>query len=213
MDQVLKRFLDSHDEKYWTETTRRLTYEAIRMLSRFGFGGGNYADRAVEYAVDAIGEAFSRSLKDAPSRFDLGRGDLSKTADERFWAYLVFSCLRPLITSDAEKWASRSRWPIVPLADAEDVEQPITAEAEVEAKLIVAELIRCSDDELRQLLIAAQAQFEENPTQKDINWKALQKSLGITRYACDELRKRLNKLRLAVLQSQPVLGSTQRRKS
>lgn len=200
MDQDLKLFLDSHDEKYWTDITKRLTYEALRMLSRYGFGGGNLAERAGEYAVDAVSEVFVRCMNGATSRFRHSRGNAATEVEERFWSYLVLNCLRPLITRDAEKWVSRSRWPIVPLEEAFGVPEEVPEENEDLAKAIVDQFIDQADNELKPLLLAAREQFQQDPDRKDINWKAIQRSLGISRYACDNLRKRLDALRLKLLQ-------------
>lgn len=170
------------------------------MLSRFGFGGANYAERATEYAVDAVSEAFIRAANDSPTRFDIDRGVQTKPVDDRFWTYLLLNCLRPLITRDAEKWASRSRWPQVPLDEALGEEAEASDPCEDEARAIVDELIGASEGDLRRLLLAARAQFEEDSVRTSVNWKALQKTLGISRYACDLLRRDLDRLRLRTIE-------------
>lgn len=202
MDQELREFFDSHQNSYWVEITKRLTIEALGLLSKYGFTGGNYAERAQEYALDAIEEAFARCMDNAPTRFDLHRGDQSAPLENRFWSYLLFNCLRPLITRDAEKWKSRSRWPIVPLEDAIDIPDSVSTESENAAAQILDELLDGASGELKKLILAARQQFENDPNQKNINWTEIQKTLGITRYACDILRKELDALRLQFLANQ-----------
>ncbi|MCL4285022.1 MAG: hypothetical protein KJZ62_07945 [Fimbriimonadaceae bacterium] len=199
MDDKLKRFLDSHDDRRWAVIVKKLTYEAIRMMARHGFGGGNYAERAFDYALAAVSEAFARCTKDSSTRFDTERGDLTKPVDERFWKYLVMNCLRPFITRDAEKWVSRSRWPQVPLEEAAAIEGPGPDAAEQDAREIVTSLVEAADGDLKRLLIAARDQFHDDPDRSEVNWKALQEQLGITRYRCDALRKELDSLRTQVI--------------
>lgn len=202
MDETLRQFLDSLDDQYWKDTVKRLTKVAYKMMATHGFGGVEYADMSKEYALSAIGEAFTRCMEGAKSRFHMHLGDQSKSVEERFWQYLKLNCLRPLITADVEKHVSRSRWPSVPLSEASAVAVEIESEIENEAEQILFRMIELADDELGTFISAALKQLEDHPDRTDVNWTKLHRDLGITRYRSDQIRARLDQLRLKMIEAE-----------
>jgi len=202
LDEELRRFLDSHDDRYWIEVTKRLTRVAASLMASYGMSGDDLAQRAEEYALGAIAEAFERCLNVEATRFQFAKGDQGVPVEDRFWKYLKLNCLRPLITGDAEKRKSRSRWPIVPLGEAEEVPDQVPEDLEDSAELTLLELIDRADEELATFISAAVDQLEKNPTRTSVNWTALEKELGLTRYARDQLRARLREHLARLLQTQ-----------
>ena len=208
MDGQLREFLDSLGDAFWIKKTKELSHTALGLMAKYGFSGGNKAERATEYALDAISKAFERCMEDSSSRFEAGKGDKTKTVEERFSQYLIWNCLRPLITGDAEKWTSRARWPIVPLDLAADVPTEVPSEFEDAAELKIIEMLELADDELGRFISEACRQLEDNPDRTNINWTELQKTMKISRYECDQLRKKLDALRERMLEAQYTATTT-----
>ena len=191
MEQTLNEFLDSLPDSYWEDVVTRLTQEALGMLAKYGCPRAMRTSMASRYAVEAVEKVFLDIEKGAKGQFDPSRGDLTKPVKERFWVYLKLACLRPVITRTLEKEETRAKyekpWPICP----EGEELQVPDEAENAAFEIDTQLLDGADEELAKFISEAILYLEENPDRRSMNWKELQRRLGISRHACDQLRTRL----------------------
>ena len=191
MDQTLKEFLTGLPDSYWEETITRLTQEALGMLATYGCPKAYRTSRPSRYAVEAVEKVFLDMEKGTKGQFDPNRGDSTKPVKERFWLYLKLACLRPVITRSLERDTSRAKferaWPI----DAEGDEVEVPDKAESAALDIEMELLDGADEELARFISEAISYLEAHQDRRSVNWTELQRRLGISRHACDQLRARL----------------------
>ena len=191
MDQTLNEFLSSLPDNYWEEIVTRLTQEALGMLATYGCPKAIRTTMARNYAVEAVEKVFLDMERGAKGQFDPSRGDLTKPVRERFWVYLKLACLRPVITRTLEKEGTRAKyetpWPIN--AEGEEVEVP--DKSEEAAFEVEMQLLDGADEELGKFISEAISYLEAHPERMSVNWKELQRRLGLSRHACDQLRIRL----------------------
>jgi len=189
LDVRLIEYLDDQD---WELLVGHLALTATSMMRRFGWrlSREEVSEKAHDFAVETVITAYDAAIQSMPGRYDPGRADPNTPEETRFFHYLTLNILRRKISGAMKKSKRLAQWLGVPYEDDIPASECVARQA---SELLLG-LMDQADEDLQVFISAVNAQICGNPQAGRVNWTSIRCQLDISRYMCDQLREKLEKL-------------------